>query len=607
VEQSTAPLLFSVPAIRFVVVRNLVATSREGKSLPQSSSARPTWVRIAPVLVLAGTFLAYAAVPIFGFVYDDEAQIVHDSFIQHWHFLPAYFTSHVWQWLYPLAPGNYYRPLFLVWLLLNFKLFALNPAAWHMATVVLHLVVTWQVYRLGVRLLASEWAALAGALLFGLHPVHVEAVAWISGATEPLAAIFVLASLLSYIGFRSGESAAKYWLTGLWFALGMLTKETVVLVPPLLFAYDMIMGTPAEGRLTKRMRGSLLRLAPFALIFAAYLMARYHALGALSHRLVDISAAENMLTIPSLIVFYARLLFWPFGLSAFYDTPYATSAKDALVPAMLCSTIVAVFFFFLWRRPSRVGLFAIVMLLLPLLPLMNLTVFVRGEIAHDRYLYLPSVGFVLLIGLLLRSLEDRRALRAAYGLCAALALTYFVATILQSLFWANNTVLYARGVQIAPRNPIARNDFANELLKRGDRPRAFQQYRAILDADPTFWLARYNVGYAEYSSGDCTAAVRDLGIAARQNPTDAETFFYLGHCEARLGNRQQAIPFMRHAIQLDSRRPNFRVVLADTLSDGGNPEELREALKLYREEATANPAHPYAASRATALEQQLRR
>ena len=68
-------------------------------------------------------------------MYDDEGQIVHDIFVQHWHFVPAYFVSHVWQYFVPHLPGNYYRPVFLIWLLLNFKLFGLHAAGWHLAVV----------------------------------------------------------------------------------------------------------------------------------------------------------------------------------------------------------------------------------------------------------------------------------------------------------------------------------------------------------------------------------------------------------------------------------------------------------------------------------------
>jgi len=573
------------------------------------------------VLVLAVTFLAYAAVSSFQFVYDDEAQIVHDSFVQQWHFLGAYFTSHVWQWIYPHVTGNYYRPVFLLWLLLNFQAFGLHAVGWHLAVVGLHLVVTWQVYRLALRLLASQPAAIVAALIFGLHPVHIEAVAWVSGATEPLGAAFILASLLSWIRYREGSRVHFVWSL-VWFALALLTKETAILVPALLFSYDLLLGK-SNDRAGLRAADSLRPLAAFALLIAAYVAARIHALHAFSSRVTDVSLAQNLLTIPSLLLFYARLLLWPAGLSAFYDTHYVSTLGDALAPLLLCLVLAAGAAYALVRARSRIAWFATILLLLPLAPLMKLDVFFRGEIAHDRYLYLPSVGFVLLLSLLFRAFVDAPAAsfacRLPFAIChstegrrklatgsvAVIAVLFFCATMGQSLYWANDLVLYARGVDIAPDNLIVRNDLANELMKRGHRDTAVAQYRDVLRRDPSFWLARYNLGYAEYEAGDCAAASQDLGMAAQQNALDAETFFYLGDCRFSLGDQQQGVALMRRGIELDPRLPNFRAKLADDLSATSDPQNLREALDLYRAEASANPAHPTAATRARELSAKL--
>jgi tetratricopeptide (TPR) repeat protein len=341
-------------------------------------------------------------------------------------------------------------------------------------------------------------------------------------------------------------------------------------------------------------------------VIAVYIAARIHALHAFSSRVTDISLAQNLLTIPSLLVFYARLLLWPVGLSAFYDTRYTSTISDALVPLLFCAIAGAAAVYVLVRARSRTAWFATILLLVPLAPLMKLDVFFRGEIAHDRYLYLPSVGFALLLGLIFREIHavESRRKTVAYG-AVAIAIFFFSATMGQTLYWANDLVLYARGVAIAPDNLIVRNDLANELMKRGYRDTAVAQYRDVLRRDPSFWLARYNLGYAEYTAGDCAAASHDLDLAARQNALDAETFFYLGDCRFRLGDRQQGIALMRHGIELDPRLPNLRATLADDLAATGDAQNLHEALDLYRAEASANPAHPTAGARAAELSSKL--
>jgi len=239
---------------------------------------------------------------------------------------------------------------------------------------------------------------------------------------------------------------------------------------------------------------------------------------------------------------------------------------------------------------------------------MRLSLLPWGEIAHDRYLYFPSIGFVLLLGLLFRwayhSSPTGQRWIASGAIFVVMAL-YFMGSMGQSLFWANNLVLYARGVNVAPNNLIARTYLAVELWRHGRGEDALAQYRDVLRREPQFWLARYNLGYAEYSMNDCEHGSRDLQLASYQNPMDAETFFYLGQCRFRLGDRENGIALMRHGIDLDPRMPNFRAELADALVLMGTQSSLRSALELYRAEATGNPAHPTAARQANELEARL--
>ncbi len=119
--------------------------------------------------------------------------------------LPHYFTSHAWAELYPHVSGNYYRPLFLLWFRLNHAMFGLDPKGWHLTTILCHVAATYMVLVLVRRLAASPWIAFSAATLFALHPVHIESVAWVSGVTDPLMAIFLIGSFLAYLRFREGN------------------------------------------------------------------------------------------------------------------------------------------------------------------------------------------------------------------------------------------------------------------------------------------------------------------------------------------------------------------------------------------------------------------
>src|ERR1035438_4257985 len=208
---------------------------------------------VAETLACALAFLVFVPTLGFQFVYDDKPQIIQNPGIHAWRYLPHYFTSHAWAELYPHVSGNYYRPLFLLWFRLNHAMFGLAPKGWHLTTILCHVAATYMVFVLLRRLADSRWIAFCAATLFALHPVHMESVAWVSGVTDPLMAIFLIGSFLSYLSFREEKRGGWMALALVLFALGLLEKETIVVLGPLVFVYAWLYaGGEFWGRSEKR-------------------------------------------------------------------------------------------------------------------------------------------------------------------------------------------------------------------------------------------------------------------------------------------------------------------------------------------------------------------
>src|SRR5438067_6971747 len=139
--------------------------------------AEPLRTRLRiPLLALAVTSAVYLPVLAYEFVSDDTQQIVWSQRYFTWRALPHYFTTDVWGHL-TVIHTNYYRPIFLVWLMLNYKLLGLETALWHLSAIAAHLGATLMFYFVVRRLVGDRMVAGTAALLFGVHPVHVEAVA----------------------------------------------------------------------------------------------------------------------------------------------------------------------------------------------------------------------------------------------------------------------------------------------------------------------------------------------------------------------------------------------------------------------------------------------
>src|ERR1700722_4835856 len=163
--------------------------------LQPTDSSTQSWIDrpgLAETVVCAITALVYMATLSFGFAYYLIPQTLQNPAVHEWRFVPQYFSSHVWAAIYPNTSGNYYRPIFLLWLRLNYAFFGADAAGWHLTSVACHVLATWLVFRIVRQMAGDRATALLAALIFGVHPAHIENVAWISGVTDPLMACFVL-------------------------------------------------------------------------------------------------------------------------------------------------------------------------------------------------------------------------------------------------------------------------------------------------------------------------------------------------------------------------------------------------------------------------------
>jgi tetratricopeptide (TPR) repeat protein len=571
------------------------------------------------VVVLAVILLTSLAVYLpalrYQFVFDDPDQIVNNRAVHSASSIPRFFTSDVSPHASADEVGNFYRPVFLLWLLANYKVGGLNPVWWHATSLGMHLLATLLVYLLAFRLTRDELLAGGSALLFGLHPVHIEAVAWISGVTEPLLAVFFLASFLCFIKSRERpnelKSQRRGWLLaslGL-YILALLEKETAIILPVLIFSHVWLFESSGAGEASesKKPPGRFRAIAsalPYFGLTAVYLVARFLALKGLGHTITPLSLKTIVLTWPSVLLFYFRLLVWPIGLSAFYDTPYVTSlsVRDFILPALAIAGIVVALYF--WSRRSRLVAFFCIWMALPILPLFNLSVFKDGEIAHDRYLYLPSVGFCILVAFAVR--HFRFGATRIHGLRVTqmfifLGLACFLgaATWSQQTIWASDLSLSSRGVAIAPRNVMAANNLGKELALRGDYNSAIPLFRRVLDRRPRYWLANFNLGYVYYRVGNLPEAERYLRKAIEIDANEAAEQRFLGYTLLEMGRAGEAETILRRAIALREDAPNQHFILGTILKQKG---DFDGALREFKLELTFNPNHGEARQEAAALE-----
>ena len=176
-----------------------------------------------------------------GFVHDDHLQIERNPYIRSFKDAPKLLTTPVWSLVGSESLATYYRPVMSFGFLLGYKLFGLNPYGYHLMNVLLHVSVVWLVYAVTSRLFRRGEYGFLAALVFALHPIHTEPVAWIDGVPDIELTLFYLLSFLFFL--RLGEGAMRHsariragMLVG--FALALLSKETAMTLPFLVTAYE---------------------------------------------------------------------------------------------------------------------------------------------------------------------------------------------------------------------------------------------------------------------------------------------------------------------------------------------------------------------------------
>jgi len=441
------------------------------------------------------TSVLYSGTLSFDFVWDDWPQIVNSPIIRSWSNLPRAFGSDLW---YHVARHQvYYRPLFVAWSMLNYSLFGLHPWGWHLGAVLLHVAAVISVFWLARRLGLEYWTAGAAALIFALHPVHIEPVSWVSAASDTMVTIFAALAFGAFLSARdsqnNGTKKVSWWLASiLLLACALLTKEMAVVIVALAGVYAWL--HPAEGKtsLTRRTLAAAIEALPYALVTIAYILLRKHALlhatGQFdpNHRIVDVAR-----TLPLVLFIYLRQLLIPVGMTALYYTPYVTSAilSQVLLPVAVLAVVSLGLWYWNQKEGGSIIAFAGLWLLVGLAPALYLRNFGNGDFVRDRYVYLPSIGFVMLAALGLRRLPSFKQWNAQTVQVAAVAVlcsTYAVASLAQQVYWGDDLLLMVRGQALYPGNPYAVAGLAKEYSQRGAHDRAIALAESVVRDHPEY-------------------------------------------------------------------------------------------------------------------------
>jgi cytochrome c-type biogenesis protein CcmH/NrfG len=490
--------------------------------------------RYLPILaIFLLTLITYAGSLDGGFVSDDIRTIQDNPLLRSldWDHVREIFTS---------FDGPNYMPLKVLSLAVDHQIWGPEPFGFHVTNLLIHILCAWLLYRILLRMQVSGFSALFVALVWAVHPLQVESVAWMSERKNVLSMLLLLAGFHTYLGFSENGRPTSYLGVLVLFVLAMLSKMTAMVLPALCLAYEI------AYRFRLRRRDWLASLPMFALALVVGWINlsgnRVHGLGYHGG-----SIFVTGLTSSVVVMAYLKKILLPTDLMVYYDVRLRGSLADP-VPLASVLSLAAITFATLWcvRKGFRAG-FWVLWFFITLSPMLNLVPF--PALMQDRYMYTAMIGPLVLIA-------------QGFEVAARRGIPRYVITALAALAISGLAVLSFQRVEVFDSPQTFWEDWALRTAylpseSRRRPPEFMARVRALETAirrDPEAAAPRATLGGLYYEAGATERALQELEAAHALAPDNQRILLNLGRALARGGRYDEGERMISRAIALE---PDF--------------------------------------------------
>lgn len=436
-----------------------------------------------------------------------------------------------------------YIPLTIFSFAVEYHFFGYNPFIYHLDNLLLHLGVLIVLYFLALRLGLSAMAASVSALLFAIHPMHVESVVWVTQRKDVLYSLFYVLALIQYVSYVQTNRRMSYFLVVMFGTLSILAKPMAMSLPFILVLVDWFLGRPVNKRI-------FVEKAPFALIIFSIAWITY----AMNMRAVDVQFPQSLLTWLWCLSFYLGKFLFPADLLVLYQLPAPVSLLN---PEFLFAiAFLAVLIFLVVRfRANRSVVFAFVYYFLSVFFLLRFDAEQDLTFVADRFMYLPSLGLCVLIGWgmgRLLSLAKDRTVRL--GMVMSMVAVFFVLAVLTSnrvRAWGDEYVLWNA---VAERYPsaVAHSQLGNYFLKKQEFEKAWDHYQKAIGLNARYSKPYSNSGTVLVKLGRFDEALGLFTQAMALEPKASSVLLNnRGYAYMRLTRYPEAFADFERAIQAD--------------------------------------------------------
>jgi tetratricopeptide (TPR) repeat protein len=582
---------------RWTFCEAVIFREPEGTMSPlPSPAASNTKVSLAvSVFLVVATLTAFWPVTHHEFVnYDDDHYVTENRRVQQG------LTVKNLVWAFTSTEVSNWHPLTWLSHMIDYELFGLDPAGHHAVSMVLHAVNTVLLFHIFTAMTGAFWQSAFLAAMFGLHPLHVESVAWVAERKDVLSAFFWILTIFAHARYARGPSRQRYFMVILFFALGLTVKPMLVTLPFVLLLLDYwplgrleargsLKTNPRQGKTIKEKTASFARLVWEKIpLFVLAAGSSAVTLVAQQKTMATLDSIPLAIRIGNALVSYMGYLgkmFWPVRLAVFYPHPKEGLAAGYVLAAVLfLLALSSLALYFARKHPFfLVGWLWYLGTMVPVIGIVQ----VGGQAMADRYTYVPLLGIAIIVAWGVPSLipawRYRRVVLA--GPAAAVILFFAVQARVQVGYWHDSLTLfqhaldstednylahynmghalknlgrphdaaehYAKVLSIRPYYVGAYNNLGNILNQEGKTEEAIAFFRKALEIDPDHVEALNNLGNALAAQGDLDGAVRHFSLALKAKPDFAGAHYNLGKALSEQGKLQEAITHFESVLEIE--------------------------------------------------------
>lgn len=440
--------------------------SQTGKILDMVSKRYIFYIFFITVIVFFNTLF-------FEFVWDDNYQIITNYDIRTLEGLLKLIFSPI-----PSMP-NYYRPTFIISLYMDYGLWGLNPLGYHLTNLILSILNNILIFFISSMIFKNNRIGFITAIIFAIHPTHAEPVAYISARNELICTFFLFLSLIFYLKFRLGtKKSLTIILSTVFYFFSLLSKENAVIMPLLIFLYELSFHKNDINKSFKFLFFFVLATLIYFLLRLKFTTLSENA--PLIHRL---------LTFPKIFVYDLFLLFFPFFHKTFYQVDIINNFFDKYFLFYLLFLIIFLSGSLIISKYDKRLFFCLKWVFITLIPVSTLITLIYPTLIAERYLYLPSVGFSMFLAVIFNDIYDLSYKKKPFlkivlkYLFFVVSIIFAIVTIFRNLDYKSNMDFWYHAKRKAPYEPYVLDKWAQICLEKKYFPQAEIEFLKLAGSD----------------------------------------------------------------------------------------------------------------------------